>query len=224
MIPSLAERLRTETRALHTAAERSKFMRVLLRGEMPRAAYCAMLRNLHALYATLEPALRRHARHPNIAPFAFEVLARSQSLEEDLLHLHGRDWRTEISLQDATKACVRRLSELDEERPNLLLSHAYVRYLGDLSGGQILRRIVARSLGPSRASATTFYEFGTHEETTALASAFRASLGALALDREEAECLVHEAAWSFRLHRRLFHELAREAGWIRGADQERIGE
>jgi len=53
---SLAERLKTETRALHTSAERSTFMGVLLRGRMERPAYCALLRNLHAIYALRDDA------------------------------------------------------------------------------------------------------------------------------------------------------------------------
>ena len=69
MIPTLAQRLKAETRALHTAAERSRFMSVLLRGQMGRAPCCALLRNLHSIYAALEPALARRALHPVIRIF-----------------------------------------------------------------------------------------------------------------------------------------------------------
>ena len=62
--PSLAERLRTETRELHSTAERSALMNALMCGRMERQAYCALLGNLHAIYAALEPALARHARRP----------------------------------------------------------------------------------------------------------------------------------------------------------------
>lgn len=65
-MPSLALRLRSETRALHTSAERIAFMRTLLRGRMLLHAYVALRRNLHAIYAALEPALLHHALRPAI--------------------------------------------------------------------------------------------------------------------------------------------------------------
>ena len=68
MSASLADRLKDETLTLHRAAERSTFMGALLRGEVDRRGYSALLRNLAALYAALEPALLRHAAHPLLAP------------------------------------------------------------------------------------------------------------------------------------------------------------
>jgi len=57
----LAARLRAETSALHTAAERSPFMAELLAGRLDRPAYAALLSNLLLLYQVLESALMRHA-------------------------------------------------------------------------------------------------------------------------------------------------------------------
>ena len=45
--------------------------------------------------------------------------------------------------------------------PAPLLAHAYVRYLGDLSGGQVIRRRVARAYGleDDGGAGVSFYEF-----------------------------------------------------------------
>jgi heme oxygenase (biliverdin-producing, ferredoxin) len=43
-----------------------------------------------------------------------------------------------------------RVAELAGRAPLLLAAHAYVRYLGDLSGGRMLGRAMRRSLGVSR--------------------------------------------------------------------------
>ena len=48
-LPTLALQLRTDTRALLTEVERTGVMRLLLRGQLDRAGYCALLRNLHAV-------------------------------------------------------------------------------------------------------------------------------------------------------------------------------
>lgn len=212
MIPSLSERLKTETRVLHTAAERSTFMGVLLRGRIERAAYCALLCNLHAVYAALEPALTRHAAHPLIAPVHAPALFRAAALASDLATLHGPQWAGEIALQPATRAYVDRLHELDAAQPAGLLAHAYVRYLGDLSGGQVLRRIVAQSAALGGEHGVAFYDFGDAAATRRLTDAFRAGLASVSADPIQADALVDEARLAYGLHQRLFDELATASG------------
>ena len=211
-MPGLAERLKTETRALHTAAERSRFMGVLLRGQMEKLAYCALLRNLHAVYAALEPALARHARHAVIAPVFEPALARTDALAADLLALHGPDWADSFALEPAAARYARRLHEIDATQPAMLLAHAYVRYLGDLSGGQMLRRIVSEGMDLPAHGGTAFYDFGEPSETRALTQAFRAGLDKVVVDAASADALVAEAVLAFQLHRALFDELARACG------------
>lgn len=53
------------------------------------------------------------------------------------------------------------LETLGATHPGLLLAHAYVRYLGDLSGGQLIAAKIRRVYGipPPPAGGTAFYEF-----------------------------------------------------------------
>lgn len=211
-VPNLAQRLKAETRALHTAAERSRFMGVLLRGQMPLAPYCALLRNLHAIYAALEPALARQVRHPAIAPVFLPGLWRTRALVDDLLALHGPAWAAAFELQPSSARYVRHLHAIEAAQPERLLAHAYVRYLGDLSGGQMLGRIVAASLRPAAvrapASGTAFYDFGGAARTQALTLAWRAGLNQVDLDAAAVDGLVAEARLAFEMHACLFDELA----------------
>jgi heme oxygenase (biliverdin-producing, ferredoxin) len=210
--PSLAERLKNETRALHTAAERSTFMSVLLHGRIERPAYCALLRNLHAIYAVLEPALARHAAHPLLAPVCLPALWRVAAIERDLTVMHGPGWRETLAVQPAAVRYVARLAELQAGRTGLLLAHAYVRYLGDLSGGQMLAGIVAKSFSAGGPSSVAFYDFGDAAETRALMKAFRAGLSAVVVNESMARALVDEAKRAFELHHALFDQLAVACG------------
>ncbi len=214
---NLAESLKAETKHLHTALERGPLMHSLLRGQMARTPYCALLRNLHAVYDALEPALRRHATHPAVAAVHSPALFRSQSLADDLTELHGAAWQHEIALAPAGSRYVRHLQELAAARPALLVAHAYVRYLGDLSGGQMLRRIVAGALALADGRGTRFYDFGAPAEVTAHVQAFRAGLAQLGHDAEQATAIVAEAVLAFRLHQELFDELAGGAAGSSGA-------
>lgn len=106
MTAGLTERLRNETRSLHTGVERSTLMRALLRGELGLLPYCMLLRNLHPIYVALEAALTRHARQPLLAPIFASALFRSAALEQDLNTLHGRSWDQAIALQPASRLYV----------------------------------------------------------------------------------------------------------------------
>lgn len=208
MNTSLAERLKNETRRLHTEAERSLFMGVLLRGKMEQAAYCALLRNLHAIYATLEPALVRHSAHPALAPVFAPSLLRAPSLAADLDALHGPGWGSALGLQPAGEQYVLRLKQIEAQQPELLLAHAYVRYLGDLSGGQMLSRIVAQSMGLAAGQGTAFYDFGDTSQASLLTRTFREGLKAVAVDDTGINAIVAEARSAFQRHHALFEELA----------------
>lgn len=204
----LTQRLRAATRSLHTEVERAGVMRALLRGQLDRGAYCQLLRNLHAIYAALEAGLVRHANDLRLASLCCEPLFRCDALRDDLFFLHGEDWADAIPLTAAATQYAVHLQGLAERAPLMLAAHAYVRYLGDLSGGQMLARVVTQSLGLQTHQGVNFYEFGSPVAVAALAQAFRAGLDLLADDEAAAVALVDEATEAFLRHKTLFEALA----------------
>ena len=208
---SLPQRLKAATAEEHRRVERSGVMVTLLRGRVERVAYLALLRNLHAIYAALEPALLRHAANAVVGPVVMPELFRSDALESDLQTLRRDADPPAAVLQPATAAYVERLRELDATRPELLVAHAYVRYLGDLSGGQQLRRIVGQALGLAGGAGTRFYDFGDSARVSALALRFRAALEEVGARAHDADAIVAEAESAFGRHGRLFEQLAAAA-------------
>lgn len=204
----LADRLRRETRALHATAERAGVMRDILGGRFDRGAYCALLRNLYEVYAALEPALDRHADHPCIAPVYQPALFRTGALAADLLALGGPRWIDDADVAPSGREYGRRIGEVAQTRPELLVAHAYTRYLGDLNGGRILGRIVADTLALEPGSGTRFYAFPAVADLAETAARYRAALDALPVDAAAADAIVAEANHAFGLHVRLFEELA----------------
>ena len=205
MSEHLAGRLRIGTRALHATAERSGIMKTLLGGRIRRGAYCLLLRNLAVLYDALERALDHHAASPFVAPVRMPELFRTAALHEDLLTLAGQGW-TRLPVTGSMASYVSRITEISGERPWLLAAHAYVRYMGDLSGGQLLRDIVRDSLGLEGEEGTAFYRFGTAERVDALKRRFREGLNQLPADGGE-DAMVAEANAAFALHVLMFEEL-----------------
>lgn len=205
---SLAERLKLSTLALHRQVERSGMMPAFLRGSISRRHYCLLLRNLHAIYSTLEAALTEHAQAPAIAAIRRPELARSAALEADLDHLHGLGWRAALPLSAPAQQYSTHLQRLALDAPQQLVAHAYVRYLGDLNGGQILRRITRSALGLSDdGHGTRFHEFPP-PGVAVLAAQFRSGLDAIDLPPGELDAIVVEAQRSFAMHEALFEALA----------------
>lgn len=209
--PILIEALRAATRSLHVELERGPLVAELLRGELPQPAYCAMLRNLWAIYQPLERGLAQHRALGSLAWLPLDALRRTAALEEDLRVWHGPNW-SELPVNVATREYQERLDRLGQRDPELLLAHAYVRYLGDLSGGQSLQRLVARRLGAATTEGTKFYQFGTGDEARALAAQLRGGFSAQHWSATQVPALAEEARWSFRQHAVIFAGLAKEHG------------
>ena len=83
-----------------------------------------------------------------------------------------------------------------------------MRYLGDLNGGQALRRVVARSLGLAGSTGTLFYDFGDSATQQRLVQRFRAGLETVAAQLKDTHALTDEALSAFERHEQLFEELA----------------
>ena len=103
---------------------------------------------------------------------------------------------------------MQRLHELSAAKPGLLVAHAYVRYLGDLNGGQALRRVVAKGLDLKGQEGTRFYDFGDSATQRHLVQRFRAALEAAASQQADTQALADEAVNAFERHEQLFVELS----------------
>jgi heme oxygenase (biliverdin-producing, ferredoxin) len=198
----LSTRLRQATQDLHGVAERSGMMPSLLRGQLSRRDYTLLLRNLQLIYAALERGLA-HASAP--VGVDFTPLYRAAALAKDLAFLSPEPG---FEPCEATQRYVARLEQLAASDPRLLIAHAYVRYLGDLHGGQLLRRCVARVLQVEDGQGLDFYDFGPAERVAQLIHGFRVTLNGLALEASEAEAMAQEARLGFALHIDIFEQLS----------------
>lgn len=207
MNTGLPERLKRETRDLHAQAERSGVLSDLLRGRIGARTYCALLRNLYAIYSTLEPALDRACSEPRLGWLQTPALRRATSLKLDLDHLHVRCWQDDFAIEAAAGMYTERVQALAAAEPSRLAAHAYVRYLGDLYGGQALQKVVRKRFGLSGAEGTRFYDFGPPVAVDRLRREFRAGLASLPATAAEQDAIVAEARWAFDMHRALFAEL-----------------
>jgi len=203
----LADALREGTRELHRCAERTGVIAELLAGRVRPAAYLLLAFNLLPVYAALEAALLDQAHSPALGALFRPELARSGPLARDVLVLAERSPATPLRLLAASVTCRRRIETIARTLPERLLAHAYVRYLGDLSGGQILRRILARTpgIGPE---AVRFYEFPDLDDLAAAKTAYRRTIDKAGAHLLDPAGVIEEAREAFRLTIALAREVA----------------
>ena len=193
----LAAALRARTRYLHERAERSGVVRAMLAGTATRASYALLLRNLLPAYQALESGLESHrTRFPGLAR---PELYRADAIAADLAALQGGSWPDRLPLLPAGVRYAHRVGMAARGRGWPLLAHAYARYLGDLSGGQLLRRLLGRTLGLDPAE-LGFLTFPAVQDPAAVKAEFRAALDAAGREMVDAGPVVQEAAVAFRLN------------------------
>ena len=205
MTQTLSQRLKEATADLHRQAERSGLMARLLRGRIDHAAYGRLLRSLLEIYQALEDAFRRHATHRLLAELPLTGLWRSDALRGDIDALRA----SRVAPAAPALEYAGRLAQLSRDDPALLAAHAYVRYLGDLHGGQVLRTIVGRALALHDGDGLAFYALGDAAQVRASVSALRQGFDRIGLaDPAAAGRIVAEAREAFARHIVLFESLA----------------
>jgi len=193
----LAARMRARTRELHRAAEQSGIIQAMLAGQATRADHALLLRNLYPVYTALERGLDGHRRAPGLAAIARPEVYRAAAIAADLTALCGPGWAADLPLLPAGAAYAACVDAAAAEGPRLV-AHAYVRFLGDLNGGRILRRILGPALG-LEPEAMTYFGFPEIADPAAFAEAYRAAIDRSGDGAAETDSIVEEAAHAFAL-------------------------
>jgi heme oxygenase len=207
MSSNLASKLREGTKKAHTMAENVGFVKCFLKGVVEPTSYRKLVANLYFVYSAMEEEMERHQQHPILSKIYFKELNRQRSLEQDLKYYFGPQWREQIQLSPAGEAYVQQIREVSNNEPELLISHLYTRYLGDLSGGQILKGIAQRAMNLSDGEGTAFYEFKDIADEKQFKANYRQALDSLPIDEATADRIVDEANAAFGMNMKLFQEL-----------------
>lgn len=207
MSVNLATMLREGTKKSHTMAENVGFVKCFLKGVVEKNSYRKLVSDLYFVYSAMEEEMAKLQSHPIISKIYFPELNRKESLEQDLYYYYGANWREAIQISKPGQAYVNRIHEVAQSQPELLVAHSYTRYLGDLSGGQILKKISQRAMNLSDGEGTAFYEFDDIADEKAFKNKYRQAMNELPIDRETAERIVDEANDAFGMNMKLFQEL-----------------
>lgn len=204
---AFAADLKSATAQAHDQAEHSTFMEELLAGHLDVQAFIRLQEQSWLFYQALEQATDAVRATGFAAGLLDPRLNRTKKLAADLQALKGDGWAEGIRPLPAIKEYVARLEQIrDEADGPRLIAHHYVRYLGDLSGGQVIATMMRRHYDLEDQH-LSFYAFPEIDKLKVYKDAYRSQLDELALSEQDYQRALDEACDAFAFNFNLFNDL-----------------
>jgi heme oxygenase len=202
-----SEALRDRTRTTHDSGNGAGFMQDLMSGKGTRDDYISLVAQHYFIYRAIETAAERMQGDPVASAFISPRLTRLPAIEADLSFLLGDDWLDRIAPLPTTQRYVDRVALVGATWPGGFVAHHYTRYLGDLSGGQIIRTLMQRKFG-FETNGVGFFLFDEIAKPKEFKDTYRAQLDAVDWDDAERDRVISEVLLAYRFNTELFEELA----------------
>nr|ARW63745.1 Heme oxygenase [Chondria sp. (in: red algae)] len=207
MSTDLAKKLREGTTKSHSMAENVSFVKSFLGGVVDKKSYRKLLGNLFFIYSAIEEEIEINKHHEVIKFIYYPQLYRRKSLMRDLEYYYGDNWLQLIKPSIATQVYVDRIHKISYNSPELLIAHSYTRYIGDLSGGQILKKIAKSAMQLPDNLGSSFYDFELIQDENMFKNQYRNSLNNIPLNQSQIDQIISEANIAFNLNMKIFQEL-----------------
>ena len=202
-LTTFSKKIKKDTSKSHSMAENTGFVTNFLAGVVSKDSYKQLIADFYFIYTALEEQVEKFKDDPFIAPIAFDELKRVPALEKDCEFYWGENWRNTISPTDACRNYVKRVKKINAK---FLVGHHYTRYLGDLSGGQILKNIANKSMNLN-GEGLAFYEFEGIPNPGNFKNRYRTALDNLPITWSDGELIINEANYAFKLNMDVFDEI-----------------
>ena len=210
-ISDFSKQLKEGTKKSHTMAENTSFVASFLRGVVDESKYRQLVANFYFIYHALETEVENNKDNPFVGPMRLNGLPRHDALVEDCKYFYGDNWKDIIRPTEQTQRYVSRIHEVAKENPELLIAHHYTRYMGDLSGGQILKGITQKALG-LKEDGLAFYEFPEIWDKKGFKESYRRVLDTIIpATQKDVDGIIVEANYAFRLNMYMFEEIQGDA-------------
>ena len=210
-ISDFSKQLKEGTKKSHTMAENTSFVASFLRGVVDESKYRQLIANFYFIYHALESEMEINKDNPFVGPMRLNGLERHDALVKDCKYFYGDNWKDVIRPTEETQKYVNRIHEVAKNNPELLIAHHYTRYMGDLSGGQILKGIAQKALG-LKEDGLAFYEFPEIIDKKGFKESYRRVLDTMVpATQKDVDGIVVEANYAFRLNMYMFEEIQGDA-------------
>lgn len=202
----LSKRLYEETQSVHSQIESHPFFLQFKDDQLDAERYLQYIVDLYEVYSALEEEIESHLDLPEIRAVYFNKLCRAKHLQQDIHSFEPVKKKPSKGARDYAL----HLRNLAQEQPFLLLAHAYLRYLGDLSGGRMLQKHVNAALSGGHDSFYDFQELlgpnAIGAKVVEFKNQWKKQLDALPFTEQQKELMIEEAKRGFEYTRQLLDQ------------------
>lgn len=190
--------IKTNSNDLHTVAEKTGFLKRLLEGKASTESYGEYLYNLYEVYKALEANLEKNKENKVVKNFVIPEIYRASAIHKDISYFLGERLNT-IKPIASTKAYVDKINELGETSPELLVAHAYTRYLADLFGGRTMYGVMKTlyNVDEARLNYYKYDKLNDGPEMKNFVMNYHNTLNNIELDDQMKEKFINEVANSY---------------------------
>ncbi|WP_300262613.1 biliverdin-producing heme oxygenase [Clostridium sp.] len=200
--------IKNNSNDLHSVAEKTGFLKRLLEGKASTESYAEYLLNLYEVYKAIEINLEKYSDNKVVKEFATPEVYRAEVILKDLKFLLGENLNT-IKPLASTRAYVARINEISQNDPELLIAHAYTRYLADLFGGRTIYGMV-KDLYKIDEEGLNYYKYDTLSdgpEMKGFVMNYHNKLNNIELNEKMKEKFINEVANSYVYNIAISNEL-----------------
>ena len=200
--------IKNNSNDLHAVAEKTGFLKRLLEGKASTESYAEYLYNLYEVYNAIEVNLEKCKDNKVVKDFVLPEIYRAEAILKDLKFLLGENLNTMKPLA-STRAYVARINEIGETAPELLVAHAYTRYLADLFGGRTIYGMV-KDLYKIDEEGLNYYKYenlSDGPEMKGFVMNYHNKLNNIELNEEMKERFINEVANSYVYNIAISNEL-----------------
>jgi heme oxygenase len=204
---SIMQRLKTETRDLHSHAESRPLQRQIASGNVDRNAFSAYLGQLYHVHRALESALEESSdTDPAVGALATADRMRIPDLERDLA-FYELD-RDGVEACGAANRFASRVEEMKRSKPVGLLGALYVLE-GSTNGGRFLARALRQSWSLDGDGLAYFDPYG--DEQPQRWAAFKRDMEGASFEANQEEAIIEMAKATFLAISEVSDEVAKSS-------------
>lgn len=191
----LITRIRKNSGILHNSTEETGIIKRIFEGNASVDSYAEYLFNLSAMYKAIEDGIESNLHNDNVKEFSTKELYRHELIEKDLEYFL-KDKENKFELCSSTIACVERIKEVVKTNPELIVAHAYTRFLADLFGGRMFIDLLTNKYNVP-AEGLNYYKCDQIQDIKTYVMGYAMKINKMNLSDELQEKLLNEVSNSY---------------------------
>lgn len=195
------DELKDRTRTVHDKSDKLVNLKlaVVLTDKL---LYGNALHEFYNVFLTIDSALRKN-KDNSMLSFANVLMengiSRAEHFEKDMEFFLGHQWRSTSTISKPCQIYCDRILQVGENEPILMIAYVHTMYMALLAGGQILKKIISKSLGIDGSTGLSIFEFYGISQAE-LKYSINDAINSLTLDRDTKDKILLEKIRIFQMN------------------------